>query len=59
MDKQLHYLSSSYGGCIKPLYYKTNMDFLNIDIRDYFFKRYPDVYSKIDDLPPANITLRR
>ncbi|WP_310602811.1 glucose-1-phosphate adenylyltransferase subunit GlgD [Anaerosporobacter sp.] len=34
-------------------YYKTNMDFLNKDIRDYFFKDYPGVYSKIDDLPPA------
>ncbi|MGN0506274.1 MAG: glucose-1-phosphate adenylyltransferase subunit GlgD [Lachnospiraceae bacterium] len=34
-------------------YYKTNMDFLNKDIRDYFFKQYPDVYSKIDDNPPA------
>ena len=34
-------------------YYKTNMDFLKKDIRDYFFKQYPDIYSKIDDLPPA------
>ena len=34
-------------------YFKTNMDFLNKDIRDYFFKQYPDVYSKVDDLPPA------
>ncbi len=34
-------------------YYKTNMDFLKPQIRDYFFKEYPDVYSKIDDLPPA------
>lgn len=34
-------------------YYKTNMDFLKKDIRDYFFKEYPDVYSKIEDLPPA------
>ena len=34
-------------------YYDTNMDFLNADIRNYFFKQYPDVYSKIDDLPPA------
>ncbi|WP_167955644.1 glucose-1-phosphate adenylyltransferase subunit GlgD [Anaerosporobacter faecicola] len=34
-------------------YYKTNMDFLNKEIRDYFFKEYPGVYSKIDDLPPA------
>ena len=34
-------------------YYRTNMDFLNKDIRNFFFKQYPDVYSKIDDLPPA------
>lgn len=34
-------------------YYKTNMDFLQKDIRDYFFRQYPDVYSKVDDLPPA------
>ena len=34
-------------------YYKTNMDFLKPEVRDYFFKQYPDVYSKVDDLPPA------
>lgn len=34
-------------------YYKTNMDFLKKGTRDFFFKEYPDVYSKIDDLPPA------
>ena len=34
-------------------YFKTNMDFLKKDVRDYFFKQYPDVYTKIDDLPPA------
>lgn len=34
-------------------YYRTNMDFLKKDVRDYFFKQYPDVYSKADDLPPA------
>lgn len=34
-------------------YYRTNMDFLNKDIRNYFYKEYPDVYSKIDDMPPA------
>jgi glucose-1-phosphate adenylyltransferase len=38
-------------------YYKTNMDFLNKGIRDYFFKEYPGVYSKIDDLPPAKYNL--
>ncbi|MBP3577271.1 MAG: glucose-1-phosphate adenylyltransferase subunit GlgD [Lachnospiraceae bacterium] len=34
-------------------YYSTNMDFLDKDIRTYFFKEYPDVYSRIDDCPPA------
>lgn len=34
-------------------YYKTNMDFLNKDVRDYFFKQYPSVYTKADDLAPA------
>ncbi len=34
-------------------YYNTNMDFLDKSIRNYFFKEYPDVYSKIDDCPPA------
>lgn len=34
-------------------YFKTNMDFLKKDIRDYFFRQHPDVYSKVEDLPPA------
>ena len=34
-------------------YFRTNMDFLDKDIRTYFFKEYPDVYSRIDDCPPA------
>lgn len=34
-------------------YYKTNMDFLKPEVRDYFFRQYPDVYSKVEDLPPA------
>lgn len=34
-------------------YYDANMDFLKPEIRDYFFRQYPDVYSKVDDLPPA------
>lgn len=34
-------------------YYRTNMDFLKKDVRDYFFKQYPEIYSKVDDLPPA------
>ena len=34
-------------------YFSTNMDFLQPEVRDYFFKKYPDIYSKVDDLPPA------
>ena len=34
-------------------YYRTNMDFLKPEIREYFFRQYPGVQSKIDDLPPA------
>lgn len=34
-------------------YYKTNMDFLDKDVRNHFYKEYPAVYSKIDDLPPV------
>ena len=34
-------------------YYRTNMDFLKKDIRDYFFHQEPQVYSKSYDLPPA------
>lgn len=34
-------------------YFRTNMDFLKPEIRDYFFKQYPEVHSKVADLPPA------
>ncbi|MBR6627282.1 MAG: glucose-1-phosphate adenylyltransferase subunit GlgD [Lachnospiraceae bacterium] len=34
-------------------YFDANMDFLKPEVRDYFFKQYPDIYSKVDDLPPA------
>ena len=34
-------------------YYQTNMDFLKKEVRDYFFREYPDVHSKVDDNPPA------
>lgn len=34
-------------------YYKANMDFLDKEVRDYFFRQHPDIYSKIEDLPPA------
>lgn len=34
-------------------YYKTNMDFLKPEVRNYFFKQLPSIYSKVTDLPPA------
>lgn len=34
-------------------YYKTNMDFLKPEVRDYFFHQDPPIYTKIDDNPPA------
>ena len=34
-------------------YFHTNMDFLKKEIRDFFFREYPDIYTKVDDLPPA------
>ncbi len=34
-------------------YFRTNMDFLSRDVRDYFFREYPDVHSKEEDNPPA------
>ncbi len=34
-------------------YFQTNMDFLKPEVRRYFFAESPEIYSKIDDLPPA------
>ncbi len=34
-------------------YFQTNMDFLKPEIRDYFFRQYPGISTKLDDLPPA------
>ncbi len=34
-------------------YYDTNMDFLKPEVRNYFFRELPNIYSKVDDLPPA------
>ena len=34
-------------------YYKTNMAFLNPEVRNYFFRQEPPVKTRIDDFPPA------
>lgn len=55
MKKIYSFPLETYWGGISSIesYYKTNMDFLNPAVRDYFFHQYPDVYSKVDDNPPA------
>lgn len=55
LKKIYGYKMDSYWSNISTVesYYKTNMDFLKPQIRDYFFKQHPDIYSKVDDMPPA------
>lgn len=55
-DKKIYaYKMSEYWTNISSIddYYKANMDFLNPEIRNYFYKTYPAIYSKVEDLPPA------
>ena len=33
------------------------MDFLKKDVRDYFFKQYPDIYSKVEDYRRQSTTV--
>lgn len=55
VKKMYGYKLDSYWSNIATVasYYKTNMDFLKKDVRDYFFKEYPEVFTKVDDNPPA------
>ena len=55
LKKIYGYKISSYWSNISTVdaYYKTNMDFLKPEVRDYFFKQLPEIYSKVSDLPPA------
>lgn len=34
-------------------YFRTNKDFLKPEVRNYFFRQYPPVNSRVIDLPPA------
>jgi glucose-1-phosphate adenylyltransferase len=34
-------------------YFNTNMVFLKPEVRNYFFRENPKIYSKVEDLPPA------
>ncbi len=49
------YMHEGYWNNISDLnaYFRTNMDFLKKDVRDYFFRQGEPICSKVDDLPPA------
>ncbi len=49
------YVHQGYWKCIARLkgYYNANMDFLKKENRDYFFRTYPYIASKVADEPPA------
>ncbi len=49
------YKISTYWSNISTVesYYRTNMDFLRSDVRNYFFRQGAKIYTKVDDNPPA------
>ena len=55
MKRMYGYKMTGYWSNIATVesYFDTNMDFLNPDVRKYFFREEPTIYSKVDDLPPA------
>ncbi|MDD6194298.1 MAG: glucose-1-phosphate adenylyltransferase subunit GlgD [Lachnospiraceae bacterium] len=55
LKKIYGYMMDGYWSNIASVesYYKTNMDFLKREVRDYFFHQEPQIYSKSYDLPPA------
>ena len=59
LKKIYGYKLKDYWGNISTVedYFKVNMAFLKPEIRDYFFRTYPDVYSKVEDLPPAKFNV--
>ncbi len=55
IKKMYAYKLDSYWSNITTVesYFKTNMAFLNREVREFFFNQYPQICSKIEDLPPA------
>ena len=55
IKKVYGYTLDSYWNNIATVesYFKTNMDFLKRDVRQFFFKESTDIYSKVDDLAPV------
>ena len=59
LKKIYGYKINSYWNNISTVdaYYQTNMDFLKPEVRDYFFRKYPGIHSKVADLPPAKFNV--
>lgn len=55
MKRMYGYKMTEYWSNIATVesYFKTNMDFLKPEVRKYFFREEPAIYSRVDDLPPA------
>lgn len=55
LKKIFGYKMNGYWNSVSTVddYYKTNMDFLKPEVRDFFFKESPAVYSKVSDFPPV------
>lgn len=49
------YMFEGYWETVKNIedFFKMNMDFLNLEVRNHFFKTYPHIYTKAKDDPPA------
>ena len=55
LKKIYGYKMDSYWNNITTVdaYYQTNMDFLQAEVRKFFFEELPGVYTKVSDQPPA------
>ena len=55
MKRCYGYAMDSYWSNIATIesYYRTNLDFLNPELRSFFFRQEPVIKTRIDDLPPA------
>ncbi len=55
LKKICGYKMDSYWSNISTVesYYRTNMDFLNPEVREYFFRQEPNIYTRVNDNPPA------
>lgn len=55
IKKLYSYPLDTYWGKISDVesYFNMNLDFLKKENREFFFKQYPEIHTKIDDNPPA------